>query len=106
MSTDKKRLSKAIGRRIKEKRNERGLTQSQIAESLEVSDQYISQIESGKVNLSLNRLVDISDLLDESLSFLINGINGDNSISEKISRLNTRDLRIVENLINDLLSDQ
>ena len=63
----------AIGRRIKARRREKGRTQEWLAERLQVSVGYISQIERGITRVSLERLVDISHYLDCSISLLLDG---------------------------------
>ena len=55
---------KEIGKRIKEKRIIKRLTQQKLAEQLEVSDEYMSKIETGKTKISLRRLSQLSVLLD------------------------------------------
>lgn len=45
-----------IANRIKAKRIERGLTQQELAVKLSVDRQYISKLEGGKINMSLDYL--------------------------------------------------
>ena len=52
----KKELNIQIGERIKFSREERGLTQEQLAEAIEVSPQYISDLERGVVGISIPTL--------------------------------------------------
>ena len=62
-----------IGKRIKEQRIKKGLTQENIAEYLDISVSYISRIERAAVKISLDTLVRISVFLDVSPAFLIDG---------------------------------
>lgn len=66
---------KIIGKRIKEMRKKNQLTQEKLAEIIEKSTSYISYIETGKKQLSLETLVDIANALkvpaDELLSYNI-----------------------------------
>ena len=64
---------KLIGQRIKTKRKEKGFTQENIAEQLDISVSYISRIERGAVKISLETLVKISDVLNVSATFLLGG---------------------------------
>ena len=64
---------KLIGQRVKTKRKEKDLTQENIAEKLDISVSYISRIERGAVKISLETLVKISDVLNVSATFLLDG---------------------------------
>lgn len=57
----------AIGARIREDRKRAGLTLAQVAKEVGISIPYLSQIENGKVNLSIPKLESISRVLGESL---------------------------------------
>lgn len=62
---------KAIGRRIAFYRKRKLYTQASLAEQLEVSESYVSQIECGKVKISLYRLNQIAETLDINLALLV-----------------------------------
>lgn len=62
-----------IGQRIKIIRNKKKYTQEKLAESLDVSIVYISQIENAKTKLSLEMLMKIAFLLDTDPSFFLAG---------------------------------
>lgn len=70
---------KDMGKRIKEGRNRIGITQEKLAEKIDVSPSYISEIERGSSICSLAVLVNIADILNLNLDSLINGINADNA---------------------------
>lgn len=53
-----------IGERIKNLRNERGLTLSEFGKLVNLSPSYLSQIENGKTSPSLTTLIDMGRLLD------------------------------------------
>ena len=57
-----------LGDRIRQQRRNKGRTQENFAEYLNVSVGYISQIERGITRVSLERLVDISHYLDCSIA--------------------------------------
>lgn len=61
----------AIGRKIKMYRNKVNLTQSDLAEKLNVSAKYISSIERGVSKISLVRLDEIATILDTNISALL-----------------------------------
>ena len=62
-----------IGKRIKQKRTEKKLTQEQMASDLSISTYYISKIENGKSAPTLETLALISNYLELDLAFLITG---------------------------------
>lgn len=64
---------KLIGKRIKQSRLKKKITQEKLAEKLNVSPEYCSKIECGKVKINLQRLSQISLILDEKIEFLISG---------------------------------
>ena len=65
---------KAIGERIKDRRQEIGYTQEKIAEEMQVSTVYMSRIERGVTEISLKRLAQIAEILKISIEELITGI--------------------------------
>ncbi len=68
-----------IGRRIKFYRNKLGLTQAQLAEKLDVSAKYVSSIERGESNVSLNKLDKIAKTLNTDLASLISDCDSESS---------------------------
>ncbi len=56
-----------IGIRIAEIRKQKGLTQEALAGIMEVSPKYLSSIERGKENPTLNMLINIADSLEVDL---------------------------------------
>jgi len=53
-----------IGKKIKQFRNKRNLTQSELAERINVSYQQIQKYERGKTRISVQRLISITEALD------------------------------------------
>lgn len=64
-----------IGQRIKKIRKQKHFTQEKLAENLEVSPVYISQVENGKTKLSLEMLIRIANLLDTNPGYFITGVS-------------------------------
>ncbi len=62
---------KQLGRSIREMRNERRLTQLEVAEASSISANYFAQIERGEVNPSYSLLKAIARALKIKLSELI-----------------------------------
>lgn len=77
---------KLIGKRIKEKRNEYGITQAQLAEKLDVSIGYISQVERGITKISLDLLGSISSILCCDVSYFVteSAIDNNNYMSSEL----------------------
>ncbi|WP_373262260.1 helix-turn-helix domain-containing protein [Hungatella hathewayi] len=55
---------KIVGNRIKELRKKKYLTQYQLAELVDVSSVYVSYVENGKRQLSLDNLIKIANVLE------------------------------------------
>ena len=70
-----------IGKRIHQIRQQKNLTQEQLASDLAISRQAVSKWESGKAIPDIENLMYISNLYDVSLDELI---KGDNQVSQKI----------------------
>lgn len=102
---------KLIGSRIKAERNRAGLTQEQMAERLDVTIGYVSQVERGITRISLDLLAKISTILECDISSLItqSAINTDGYITDDIlvgiRRLNARDRRVVMSMIRTMLEN-
>lgn len=70
-----------IGKRIHEIRQQKNITQEQLAKDLAISRQAVSKWESGKAIPDIENLMYISNLYDVSLDELI---KGDDKVSQKI----------------------
>lgn len=64
----KKDLCKIIGKNIQKERQKQGLTQETFAEKMSVSWSYVSKIESGVINLSLGKILEIANYLKIDVS--------------------------------------
>lgn len=62
-----------IGNFLKELRKEKGITQAQLAETLNVSARTVSRWETGSNMPDISILVDIADYYDISIPEIING---------------------------------
>ncbi len=100
---------KAMGKRIRDKRNELKLTQEKVAEMIDISPSHMGEIERGTSVCSVEVLVNLATVLDLNLDTLVKGINdknADNAFSEILDTLSTerKDLyiRICENIAGTL----
>ena len=57
-------LKEMIGSRIQEIRNKKGITQDQLSEKVGISSKYLSSIERGKENPTLNTILKMARSLD------------------------------------------
>ena len=82
-----------MGDRIKETRKKRCLTQENLAEKLDVSVEYISQIERGLKMPSMQIFVKLIEILDTSADYLLRDIvstcnlYGDKDIASKFEKM-------------------
>src|SRR5262245_46773555 len=65
-----------LARRVRALRDEQGLTQRMLAERSGVSPRYLAQLEAGEANISLERLTDVANALNTTLSALLDPRGG------------------------------
>ena len=103
---------KLIGKRIKDARIGMGITQEILAERLEVSIGYVSQVERGITKISLDLLAKISSILNKDISIFVTGSSTESenymldSMALKFSKLNKRDKRIVMEIVQMMLDSK
>ena len=80
---------KIIGERIKKARKKLDLTQEQLSEKIDVSVAYLSRVERGNTKINLIRLVELAEVLNVSISYLITGIgiNTKDYLNEELRQL-------------------
>ena len=71
-----------IGARIKKRREDMGLTQEALAEALDVSVKFVSDIENGAKGMSLKTLNRLSQTLLVSADHILFGTGLDNDLDE------------------------
>lgn len=100
-----------IGARIKETRKEAEKTQEWLAEQIDVSVGYISQIERGITKISLETLSEICTVLNGDLSYLVAGTaTKQNSylkdeVIGKFTLLSKRDKKIIIDLMQSMINN-
>jgi transcriptional regulator with XRE-family HTH domain len=62
---------KEVGMRIRQARKSANLSQEQLAEQLDISTAYMSDIENGKTNLGLKTFMRITEVLKTSADWLL-----------------------------------
>ena len=68
---NKVQLLKRFGKNVKIERIKKDLTQEQLAEIMNVSQNYIACIECGKQNMSLGKILELSDYLKTDINNLL-----------------------------------
>lgn len=95
-----------MGDRIKETRKKQKLTQEQLAERLDISVEFIGQIERGLKLPSMQVFIKIIEALNVSADYLLRDsvstgqLLGDNAIGRKIEKLKPKQRIALEALID------
>jgi transcriptional regulator with XRE-family HTH domain len=95
-----------IGIRTKKIREDAGKTQEEFAEQLNVSSQYISDVERGVAGLSILVAIAIHKYYSISCDWLLTGRTQTNDISqivEKLKYIDSNQLSLIEENINNIL---
>ena len=98
-----------MGTRIREARKRLHLTQDNLAEKLDVSLTYISEIERGLKMPSIQLFIKLVEILDVSADYLLRdtvstrNLYGDKQIGRKLERLTPRQRVALEALIDTYL---
>jgi len=74
---EKSQLLINLGLRIKDLRDQKNITQQELSDLVGVKRQYISQIESGDYNVTIDTLNKIANAFEITLSELIVGVEGE-----------------------------
>ena len=98
---------KVVGERIKEARRRRKMTQSSLAEKLDyTTERQLQRIENGETSCSVDKLMEIAQILEVSTDYLLTGdiIDKDKLLlSEKLDKLTSEEIRLVEGIIDECI---
>ena len=98
----------AMGTRMKRRRKELKMSQAELAEKVNVSNNHISSIETGKQIPSLTTFVKICEQLDTTLDFLLLGsLHTDNlpkKIYDSLALCNKKDLPLIQDIVENFVS--
>ncbi len=100
---EKKEINIQIGEQIKAAREKAKLTQEQFSEKIEVSPQYVSDLERGVVGVSISTLKRICLVLGISSDQILFADCPDNDIdalAEKCKRLSPKQFSILSDIID------
>ncbi len=108
-------ILKLVGRRIRDLRKEREMSQELLGEKGGFHYSYIGQIERGEKNIALMNLAKIATALDVSISQLFSYVDdeekrtdSESDLQEIVSTLRTKkptQIRMVRNVIREILRD-
>lgn len=99
---------RAIGQRIRSLRLQNNLTQETLAEMTNLSNQHISNIETGSTKLSLQTLVKIANVLNSPVDELLcdNIVRAkpvfDNEIMHELMDCNEQETRFIADMIKQI----
>ena len=98
--------SAGIGKRVREARREKKVTQEDLAEMCGCTPTHICNIENGKIGVSLELLFKISVLLEKRMDHDIANpqIKIDNNIAPKLKQCDTQMLDMVDNFLEGLIT--
>ena len=100
-----------IGKRLKQARKSKKMTQEQLAEKMEVSIAYLSKVETGKVHINLERLSQICSILNITEGEILNGVsNNSNSylhyeFNELLKKSSPKNLKIAYKILKSILEE-
>lgn len=111
MKIEESKTSTPLGEKVKNIRLNAGLTQSDVANELNVTPGFISNIENGRTTMSLRLLIYYAKITDTSLDSLVGLIDEDykstaldNDITREIQKLDDKQkkkLLIILKVLND-----
>lgn len=93
-----------IGKKIRQIRKEKGFSQEELSEKIDISPRHMCTIENGNSYPSLETFLKISQNLDIDINKFFNlSIDNDDKLREKIYNLvqtsTVQELRLIENII-------
>lgn len=68
-----------VGKNIKELRKSKGITATFVAQNIGITSSVLSEIERGKSNPTLDKLVALSDFFGVTTDYLLKGANNENN---------------------------
>ncbi len=87
------------GKRIQQLRIEKGYTQDELAAALNINRSYVSRIESGKKGCSVDVFIQLSEIFQVSLDFLVLGKLDAAQETERKEQLKTEIVNLIDQLI-------
>ena len=92
-----------IGQRLRQRRQELGLTPEKMSELADIGTGYYGQLEVGTSQMSIDTLMKLSQSMHLSMDYIINGSSyepGDTSgVQALLSRCTDRELKLAEDVL-------
>ena len=88
-----------IGKRIQERRKQKGYTQEQLADMMNVSIQMVSNLERGNKAIRIDNLINLCQILQISTDYILTGRESPldlDTLSAQICTLSSRDRKMIE----------
>ena len=97
-----------IGKRIQSCRKQRGYTQEQLADRMNVSIQMVSNLERGNKAIRIENLINLSKILDVSTDYILTGketANDVQALTARIAQLPEKDRNMINLLVDYCLTE-
>lgn len=94
-----------LGQNIREIRKSLNLTQEKFAEKLNLNPQFISQIETGRIGISIDNAINMCNTAKCSSVNLFKGLINSNNIMDKYELLNDKNKDLINKIITYLLEE-
>lgn len=103
---ENKNYNAYIGKRIKEYRSQKKLTQEDMAKELDIATNHYGRIERGENSCTMNNFLIICNLLEINPTDLLGELilNKDNELVEDIDKLTLEDKMVVAKFVKFLIS--
>jgi transcriptional regulator with XRE-family HTH domain len=102
-------IKKLIGDRVKDLRLKKKFTQERLSEDIGINPKYLSSIERGKENPTLNMLIKLAVSLDVEMEQLFSYLQYEDPVGRKnriinlIEKANDEQLKTIEKICNVLI---
>lgn len=97
-----------IGKRIQNRRKQRGYTQEQLADMMNVSIQMISNLERGIKAIRIDNLINLSAILEISTDYILTGketADDIGALNTSIAQLTEKNRKMIEMLVEYCLTE-
>lgn len=97
-----------IGKRIQNRRKQRGYTQEQLADMMNVSIQMISNLERGIKAIRIDNLINLSAILEISTDYILTGketADDIGALTTSIAQLTEKNRKMIEMLVEYCLTE-
>lgn len=105
-------IQRSIGKRIQQIRKSKGYTQLQFSEMVDISPNYLSEIERGKSSPRIDKLVAIINTLDCSADDIFQGVTNcgykitSSQLSERIKDLSSEEQKKIFAVLDVLIGNE